>query len=148
MASIPLSSYLRHICQMAVGVIWTYFASSFTIVCGWTWPAVSLLDVLFFALSSHFLQSSEVRVCQFLTKRADVTYDLSYFSSFPEKNVSSSHNATSELMSQYLKLLIKQSTSTPQPGRKDPQVPAESGCQSRIHPVSSRGCPAYRRGNR
>ena len=76
-----------------------------------TAPAVSLLAVLFVALSSHFLRSSEVRLYQLLTKRADVAYDLSCFSSFPEKNVSSFHNATSEFMSQYLKLFIKHSTS-------------------------------------
>ena len=78
-----------------------------------TSPAVSLLCVLFVAVSFHFLGPSEVRFYQFLTKRADVAYDLSCFPSFPEKNVSSSHNATSEFVSQYLKLLIKQSTMFP-----------------------------------
>ena len=77
---------------------------------GRTTPAVSLPGVLFVVLSSHFLRSSEVRFYQFLIKRPDVAYDLSCFSSFPEKNVSSFHNATSEFMSQYLKLLVKQST--------------------------------------
>ncbi len=72
---------------------------------------VSLPGVLFVALFSHFLRPSEVRFYQLLTKRADVACDLSCSSSFPEKNVSSPYNATSEFMSQYLKLLIKQSTS-------------------------------------